>query len=86
MSSIMIEIPEEVIRTAKIPPGEISQRIKNELAARLYEKSILTFGKARLLAGLSKWQFYRFLGESGVVRNYDLEELDKDIEYLEDLD
>ena len=47
MSGITIEIPENITRKVKIPPKEIKLRFKQELAVRLYEKGILTFGKAR---------------------------------------
>ena len=86
MSNITIEIPENVTRTAKIPRQEIDLRFKQELAIRLYEQNILTFGKARLLAGLTKWQFHRLLGKENIVRKYDVEDLKTDLKTLEKLD
>ena len=47
MEKVIIEIPEKILRSVKIPPGEINERVKQELAIRLYEQGILTFGKAR---------------------------------------
>ncbi|MEW6755405.1 MAG: UPF0175 family protein [Candidatus Latescibacterota bacterium] len=49
---------------------------------RLYQKGLLALGKARELAGLSKWEFLALLGEEGIERRYDLEELEADIETL----
>ena len=86
MGKTVIEIPENITRTAKIPPQEIDSRFKQELAIRLYESRILTFGKARQLSGLTKWQFHRLLGKSKIDRNYDMEELKKDFQTLEHLD
>ncbi|MBC8185173.1 UPF0175 family protein [candidate division KSB1 bacterium] len=86
MSSITIEIPENITRSAKIPYQEMDVRFKQELAIRLYEQGILNFGKARLLAGLTKWQFHRLLGKENILRNYDLEDLQTDLKTLENLD
>jgi len=59
--------------------------LKRELALRLYEKGLLSFGKARELAGMSKWEFSRLLGKEGIPRRYDLEEFEKDLRTLENL-
>jgi predicted HTH domain antitoxin len=86
MSSITIEIPENITRSAKIPAKEMNIRFKKELAIRLYEQGILNFGKARALAGLTKWQFHRLLGKENILRNYDIEDLHTDLKTLENLD
>jgi len=86
MGRILIEIPEQILRSAKIPPGEVNERFKQELALRLYEQRILTYGKARELTGLSKWEFSKLLGKAGITRNYDLEELERDLQTLESMD
>ncbi len=86
MGQITIEIPEHILRSVKIPPGEMNDRFKQELALRLYEQRILTFGKARELAGLTKWEFHKLCGRAGIARNYDLEELKRDLKTLESID
>jgi predicted HTH domain antitoxin len=60
--------------------------LRRELAVRLYQKGLLSLGKARELAGMSKWEFHWFLGEEGIVRRYDVEELEEDLRILETLD
>ena len=65
---------------------EMPARLKRELALRLYEKGLLSFGKARELAGMTKWEFSKLLGEEDILCHYDLEELSKDLEVLEELD
>ena len=67
----------------RIPPDERRSRIQRELAIRLYQKGILSFGKARELAGMSKWDFHILLGQEGISRSYDEEELNADLETLE---
>lgn len=85
MQKFVIELPEHLIRSLKIPRGEALLRLKRELAIRLYEKGLLSFGKARDLAGMSKWEFHFFLWEEGIARRYDEEELEKDLTNLEEI-
>jgi predicted HTH domain antitoxin len=83
MSKLILEIPEQVTEELRIPPDERLNRVRIELAIRLYQKSILSFGKARELAQLSKWEFHELLGQENIERQYDLEELETDLETLE---
>ena len=53
------------------------------MAIRLYQKRILSFGKARELSQLSKWEFHELLGQENIDRSYDLEDLETDLETLE---
>jgi predicted HTH domain antitoxin len=85
MPKLRLEIPEELIQSLKLPRDEVPTRLKRELALRLYEKGLLSFGKARELAGMTKWEFSRLLGEEGIPRHYDLEEFDKDLKTLKEL-
>lgn len=86
MPKLEIEIPEDLARSLKLPPDEAPGRLRQELALRLYEKEILGFGKARQLAGMTKWEFGDLLGQEGIQRHYDIEELEDDLETLEGLD
>ncbi len=52
-----------------------------ELALALYEEKILSFGKARELADMSKWEFHDLLNKRGIKRHYNKENLEEDIEY-----
>ena len=60
--------------------------MKRELAIRLYAKGLLSFGKARQLAGMTRWDFHDLLGEESIPRRYDVEELEEDLKTLEELD
>ena len=70
----------------KIPESELKEGLKVELAIRLYQKCVLGFGKARELAGLNKWQFQEILAKENISLNYDVEELERDLETLRSLD
>jgi predicted HTH domain antitoxin len=85
MAKLTMELPEDLLEALKLPPAEIPARLKRELAIRLYEKGLLSFGKARELAGMTKWEFQSRLGEEDILRTYDVEELEKDLKTLEEL-
>jgi predicted HTH domain antitoxin len=86
VKTISVEIPESISLSIKIPESELRGRLKVELAIRLYQKRILGFGKARELAGLNKWQFQEILAKENIPLNYDIEELERDMETLRSLD
>jgi predicted HTH domain antitoxin len=65
-----IEIDDEVYEALQLPEGERSEVLKRELAVSLYAQDVLSFGKARALAGLSAREFQRLLGEREVPRHY----------------
>jgi len=85
MTQVSIEISDEILQAVKLPPVEASTRLRKELALRLYEKGLLSFGKARELAGITRWEFHDLLGEEGITRRYDVEELEQDIKTIKDL-
>ncbi|TQQ81722.1 UPF0175 family protein [Halonotius roseus] len=76
-----LEIDDEVYEALQIPEGERKDTVKKELAVSLYARDILSFGKARSLAGLSKREFHKLLGDREITRHYDDGELAEDIEY-----
>jgi len=85
MGTMVLEIPDELAEALRVPPEERLTRLRRELAVRLYQKGLLSFGKARELARMSKWEFHILLGEEGIARRYDLEELEEDLRTLEAL-
>jgi len=74
-----IEIDE--YEALQLPEGERPQALKQELAVSLYARDILSFGKARALADLSKREFHELLGEREIPRHYTETELAEDLEY-----
>ena len=85
MAQLSIEISDDLLQAIKLPTAEASTRLRRELALRLYEKELLSFGKARELAGMTRWAFHDYLGEEGISRRYDVEELEEDIKTLKEL-
>jgi predicted HTH domain antitoxin len=82
MKNLSVEIPENIYLSIRLPEKEMRERLKLELAVRLYQKGILGFGKARELSGLNKWQFLEVISNEGIPLNYDIEELERDLETL----
>jgi predicted HTH domain antitoxin len=76
-----IVIPDDVYDALELPEEERESTVRQELAISLYDRGVLSFGKARALADLSKVEFHRLLGEREVARHYTIEELDEDAEY-----
>ena len=85
MRTLVLEMPKDVVSALRVPAAEQGPRLRQELAVRLYQKGLLSFGKARELAGLNKWEFHILLADEGVVRTYDTEELSGDLATLEQL-
>ena len=81
MAKLILEIPEEVQAALKLPPAEMEQELKKELALALYQREIFALGVARKLASMTRWEFEELLAERGIVRHYSHEELNEDLGY-----
>jgi predicted HTH domain antitoxin len=66
MKSMMLEIPGEVLSSAKIPRPQLESELRRRLAAALYADGVIGGGAACKLAGLDKSEFQYWLGEHGV--------------------
>lgn len=79
--SITLEIPEDIILSLKIPKDKIQKELLKKLSIILYEKHILSFGKARELAKMSKWEFQEEIGKRKISRHYTEKDLKEDIKF-----
>ena len=79
--SIQLEIPDSVAEAMRLARMDQKQQLMLELAVALYARDILSFGKARELTGLSKYQFGLLLGQRGVPRHYSEADLQDDVSY-----
>ncbi|HBK23012.1 MAG TPA: hypothetical protein DDZ60_11060 [Planktothrix sp. UBA10369] len=78
---IQISISDSVLQAIRLPEQRVEQELRQELAIALYTQDLLSFGKARELAVMDKYEFGQLLGERGVLRHYTPEELDDDLTY-----
>lgn len=76
-----LTIPRSVADALALPDGRKAEELRRELAVTLYREEMLSFGKARELAGMSKYAFGQLLGERSVERHYGPEELEEDLRY-----
>jgi predicted HTH domain antitoxin len=79
--SIQLEIPDSIAQAMRIPPSEQQQQLLIELALALYARDILSFGKARELTGLSKYDFGQLLAKRDIPRHYSPEDMQDDVTY-----
>lgn len=81
MEKLMLEVPGEVVEAMKLPPGEVERELRKELALALYQRGVLSLGKARALAWMTRWDFEELLGQRGIIRHYTRADLEEDICY-----
>jgi len=81
MRTMTIDIPSEVVEAARLPRDEQEKEFRKELAVALYQRGILSLGKARILAQMARWEFEELLGERQIPRHYTEFDLEDDIRY-----
>jgi predicted HTH domain antitoxin len=82
MASAQIDIPQDILDSARMSP----EALKQELAVSLYAQRRLSIGKARELAGMSLWQFRQLVGSRRLPTHYDETELLEDLDRVSELD
>ncbi len=80
---LTLHIPKEIDRALKIPGKSRENFLLKELAISLYREGILSFGKARQLANMSKWEFHDELGKRKIARHYTEEDFEEDLQYAQ---
>jgi len=85
MKGLPIEIPEDVIIHLRLPPRNLEQELKKELAVHLYAEGLLPQASACRLAGMNRLAFAQLLGERQIPVRYTSEDLDQDLQTLRDL-
>lgn len=81
MKAVQIEILKDIVLSLKMPQEKAKERLTEELAIYLYAEGYLSFGKARKLAALSKWEFAEQLGRRQIPRHYTQEDLEEDLRF-----
>ena len=79
--SLHLNIPDSVTQAIRLPEGRMKEGLLVELAVALYSQEVLSFGKARELTGMSKYEFGQLLGKRGIARHYGWEEFEDDLTY-----
>jgi predicted HTH domain antitoxin len=67
----------------RLPRKKVKEYLLTDMAVSLYNDGILSFGKARKLCKMTKWDFQGELGRRKVERHYDSRNLDEDFEFAD---
>lgn len=78
---LQLHIPNSVAQAIRLPEKFKERELLIELAVALYAQEALSFGKARELAGMSKYEFGQLLGRRELPRHYGTQELEDDLRY-----
>ena len=81
MSDVTIKVPRDIVQALRLPPDVVAVELQRELAVALYQRGILSSGKAAALAGMTRWEWEELLGARKIPRHYADEDLDQDIAY-----
>ena len=81
MGARTLKIPEEIINALRVPPDNVEAELYKELALALYQRGMLSSGKATALSGLTRQQFEDLLGQRKIKRHYGESELEEDLKY-----
>jgi len=81
MADVTITVPQEIVQALRLPPDAVAAELQRELAVALYQRGILSSGKAAALAGMTRWEWEELLGARKIPRHYADEDLDQDIAY-----
>ena len=79
MGSFNLEITDDILDEARIPPGERDSVIKRELAVQLYARELLPKAAARRLSGMDRVAFDDLLGQRGLAVRVTADDVDADL-------
>ncbi len=82
MAMFKLEIAEDILDEARIPPDERAAVLKRELAVQLYAREILPKAAARRLSGMERVAFDELLGQRGIPSRLTVQDLDEDLANL----
>lgn len=81
VTALNLEIPEDILNSLNLPPGQAERELRKELALALYARGVLSIGKAADYAEMNRGEFEEVLGQRRVHRHYGSEELEEDLDF-----
>lgn len=81
MMKVEVELPDDIAASWGIEPKDAHRRLQLELALHLYASGCVSIGRAAEISGISRREFENAVNSSGIVRNYSIEDLDRDLEW-----
>lgn len=86
MNTVQVDLPEELLRSARLDTASTSQEVAKLIALELYREGTLSLGKAAELSGASVDEFLLFSGRRDVPLHYTLDDLVDDRRLIDTLD
>ncbi|KAF5416613.1 MAG: hypothetical protein C5S49_04485 [Candidatus Methanogaster sp.] len=77
--NLLLKIPGDIVDALRLPPDEVEDTLTKELA--LYQRGVLSSGKASVLAGMGRMEFEELWGQRHILNHYPERNLGEDIEY-----
>ena len=81
MSTVTLQLPEDIVARLAASPEAAASRVKTELALGLYSQGLITHFEACQTAGLSRFEFEDLLGRREIVRPYTPDMLNEDLRH-----
>lgn len=78
-----IALPDVVLKALGIRESEAGSLCGKELAVYFFQRSVLSFGQARHLSGLSVWDFIDLLRERKVSFHYGVSDYEEDLKTIQ---
>ncbi len=85
MGSFNLEISDDILDEARIPPDEREAVLKRELAVQLYARELLPKTAARRLSGMDRVAFDDLLGRRGIPSRLTVQDFEDDLTDLAEL-
>ncbi|MBI4024304.1 MAG: UPF0175 family protein [Verrucomicrobia bacterium] len=79
--NVTLQIPSDIAQSVRVPPQELEQRLRLELALALYNQNLLSSGKACALAGLTRLEWEELLDKRKMTRHYSETDLVEDMNH-----
>ena len=79
MSTLTLQLPEDIMAKLASSPEAASARIKTELALNLYSQGVISHLEACQMSGLTRFEFEDLLSRREIIRPYTVEMLNEEL-------
>ncbi len=90
MTTVQVDLPEELLRAASVfanthSTASASREVAKLLALELFREGEVSLGRAAELCGVSQAEFMQFAAEREVPLHYTIDDLEQDRKFIERL-
>lgn len=80
MKPIVLEIPEDIVRSLRVPEARAEEELRREFAVFLVKEGLLSRPKARVLAGMERIEFEDLLARRQVAWEGSIGDVTEDVD------